>query len=190
MIALRGQLNQRTKTNVTLSLNKDLYDSLLHEATSEGISLNSKINSILTKNVIFYRYEDHVGSIIIMPEIVSFFIESTNENEMIELLQNHMSNQILPFLKMNNMELNLKNLIENFFQRVFLWSGFYNSFNYDINENQLQLIFRHRYGIKWSRIIEKIFFHITSSLDYKFSYDILNDTVIMRLHVDKDLKHL
>ena len=187
---MRGQLNQKIKTNVTLSLDNDLYDALVLEAKAEGISLNSKINSILAKNVIFYRHEDHIGSITIMPEIVSFFIESIDEKEMLELLQNHMTNQIIPFFKMNDMELTLKNFIENFFQRIFLWSGFYTSFNYDKTEDQLRLIFKHKYGTKWSRIIEKIFFHITASLDYKFSSEILDDMLIMRLHVDKGLRNL
>jgi hypothetical protein len=181
---LRGKIKPKTRTNVTLSLDKDIYDLIFQEATSEGLSVNAKINSILTKNIIFYRRIDDVGCITVMPETVSFFLKNTNEKEIIKSLEVHLLKEIHSFFRMNNIQPNLQNIIDHLFQRIALWSGYYNSFNYDIDEHYIRINLRHRYGINWSRIIEKIFSRILFSFHFKSNSDILDNMVIMKVAID------
>jgi hypothetical protein len=67
------------KSNITLAIDTEVVDMLKGVAEGEGLSINSKINSILWRYIIFYRYVEQDGSLVIPSRSVNFFIENIDE---------------------------------------------------------------------------------------------------------------
>jgi hypothetical protein len=73
-----------TKSNITLSIDTKILNMLKNTAEGEGLSVNSKINSILWKYITFYKYVEQDSSLIIPSRSVSFFIENIDEDKWIQ----------------------------------------------------------------------------------------------------------
>jgi hypothetical protein len=69
------------KSNITLAIDSEIQNILKNIAEGEGLSINSKINSILWKYVSFYKYVEQDGSLIIPSRSVDFFIENIDEDK-------------------------------------------------------------------------------------------------------------
>jgi hypothetical protein len=72
------------KSNITLAIDTEIVDMLKGMAESEGLSINSKINSILWKYIIFYKYVEQDGSLVIPSRSVKFFIENIDKEKWIQ----------------------------------------------------------------------------------------------------------
>ena len=72
------------KSNITLAIDTEIVDMQKGMAESEGLSINSKINSILWKYMIFYKYVDQDNSLVIPSRSVNFFIENIDEEKWIK----------------------------------------------------------------------------------------------------------
>ena len=71
------------KSNITLAIDTEIQNILKNIAEGEGLSMNSKINSILWKYTSFYKYIEQDGSMIIPSRSVNFFIQNIGEEEWI-----------------------------------------------------------------------------------------------------------
>jgi hypothetical protein len=67
------------KSNITLAIDTEIQNMLKNIAEGEGLSINSKINSILWKYMTFYKYVEQDSSLIIPLRSVHFFIENIDE---------------------------------------------------------------------------------------------------------------
>src|SRR5919107_5954822 len=76
------------KSNITLAIDTEIQNMLKNIAEGEGLSINSKINSILWKYVSFYKYIEQDGSLIVPSRSVHFFIENIDEEKWIEEYSN------------------------------------------------------------------------------------------------------
>jgi hypothetical protein len=84
------------KSNITLAIDTEILNMLKNIAEGEGLSINSKINSILWKYITFYKYVEQDSSLVIPSRSVHFFIENIDEDKWIEEYSD-MLNEIVPF---------------------------------------------------------------------------------------------
>ena len=146
------------KSNIILSIDTEIGHVLQNIAEGEGLSMNSKINSILWKNISFYKYIEQDGSMIIPSRLVNFFIENISEEKWIQEYSDTLE-EIVPFffLELKTPQ-TLQNTLKVVFDRLLAYGGSYKGYScHEDNDGYLNLIFRHEYGIKWSRILSTVY---------------------------------
>ena len=151
-------LKKSKKSNITLAIDTEIVDMLRGMAESEGLSINSKINSILWKYITFYKYVEQDGSLVIPSRSVNFFIENIDEEKWIQEYADTLQ-EIVPFffLEMKT-EQTLDNTLKVVFDRLLAYGGSYKGFSCNMDKDgYVNLVFRHEYGIKWSRILSAVY---------------------------------
>lgn len=146
------------KSNITLAIDTEIQGILKNIAEGEGLSINSKINSILWKYVTFYKYVEQDGSLIIPSRSVPFFIENINEDNWIQEYSETLE-EIVPFffLELKTSQ-TLENTLKVVFDRLLAYGGSYKGYSYHLDrDGNMNLVFRHNYGIKWSRILSAVY---------------------------------
>ena len=146
------------KSNITLAIDTEALNALKNIAEGEGLSINSKINSILWKYVSFYKYVEQDGSLIIPSRSVNFFIENTDEEKWVQEYSDTLE-EIVPFFFLElKIEQTLENTLKVVFDRLLAYGGSYKGYSCHVdNDGNLDLVFRHEYGIKWSRILSTVY---------------------------------
>jgi hypothetical protein len=146
------------KSNITLSIDTEILNMVKNAAESEGLSVNSKINSVLWKYTTFYKYVEQDSSLIIPSRSVPFFIENIDEGKWIEEYSS-MLEEIVPFffLELKTAQ-TLENTLKVVFDRLLVYGGSYIGYSCQSDEDgNMNLVFRHKYGIKWSRILSAVY---------------------------------
>jgi hypothetical protein len=146
------------KSNITLAIDTEIQNILKNIAEGEGLSINSKINSILWKYVSFYKYVEQDGSLIIPSRSVNFFVENIDEERWIQEYSDTLE-EIVPFFFLElKAEQTLENTLKVVFDRLLAYGGSYKGHSCHVdNDGYLNLVFRHEYGIKWSRILSTVY---------------------------------
>jgi hypothetical protein len=146
------------KSNITLAIDTEVQNIVKNIAEGEGLSINSKINSILWKYVTFYKYVEQDGSLIVPSRSVHFFIENIDEEKWIEEYSN-MLDEIVPFffLELKTTQ-TLENILKVVFDRLLAYGGSYKGYSCHMDKDgNMNLVFQHEYGIKWSRILNAVY---------------------------------
>jgi hypothetical protein len=146
------------KSNITLAIDTEVQHILKNIAEGEGLSINSKINSILWRYTTFYRYVEQDSSLIIPSRSVHFFIKNINEDKWIEEYSD-MLDEIVPFffLELKTAQ-TLENTLNVVFDRLLAYGGSYKGYSCQADrDGNVNLVFRHEYGIKWSRILSAVY---------------------------------
>lgn len=146
------------KSNITLAIDTEIVNMLKNAAEGEGLSINSKINSILWKHIAFYKYVEQDGSMVIPSRSVNFFIENVDEEKWIQEYSNTLE-EIVPFFFLElKTAPTLENTLKVVFDRVLAYGGSYKGYSWHKNiDGSVNLVFRHEYGIKWSRILSAVY---------------------------------
>lgn len=146
------------KSNITLAIDREVQNVLKNISEGEGLSINSKINSILWKYVSFYKYVEQDSSLIIPSRSVNFFIENIDEEKWIQEYSDTLE-EIVPFFFLElKAEQTLENILKVVFDRLLAYGGSYKGYSSHVDNNgYLNLVFRHEYGIKWSRILSTVY---------------------------------
>lgn len=159
MEAVNGRfLEIKKKSNITLAIDTEIQTIIKNIAEGEGLSINSKINSILWKYVTFYKYVEQDGSLIIPSRSVNFFIENIDEEKWIEEYTDTLE-EIVPFFFLElQAEQTTENTLKVVFDRLLVYGGSYKGYSSHVdNDGYLNLVFRHEYGMKWSRILSRAY---------------------------------
>ena len=159
MEAVNGRfLEIKKKSNITLAIDTEIQTIIKNIAEGEGLSINSKINSILWKYVTFYKYVEQDGSLIIPSRSVNFFIENIDEEKWIEEYTDTLE-EIVPFFFLElKAEQTTENTLKVVFDRLLVYGGSYKGYSSHVdNDGYLNLVFRHEYGMKWSRILSRAY---------------------------------
>jgi hypothetical protein len=146
------------KSNITLAIDTEIQNVVKNIAEGEGLSINSKINSILWKYVTFYKYVEQDSSLIIPSRSVRFFIENIGEDKWIEEYS-EMLEEIVPFFFLELKAAHtLENILKVVFDRLLAYGGSYKGYScHEDKDGNINLIFRHEYGIRWSRILSAVY---------------------------------
>jgi hypothetical protein len=175
------------KVTVTFAIDEKILNDLRNDAELHGISLNSKINNILTKYVTFYKHAEEIGCSIWPPSLFSAFLELIDESKVVEVITNSGLDAVLSFFKHNNIPVNKETLIKYGYQGIALWTGQYAFFSHYVDEEGYTcLVMDHKLGIRWSRILADMhtrFIEKLLQLPTK-TITITSTTVVLRL-IDK-----
>jgi hypothetical protein len=146
------------KSNITLAIDTEILNLLKNISEGEGLSINSKINSILWKYISFYKYVEQDGSLIIPSRSVNFFIEHIDEEKWIQEYSDTLE-EIIPFFFLElKVERTLENTLKVVFDRLLAYGGSYKGYSCHVDKDgNMNLVFRHGYGIKWSRILSAVY---------------------------------
>ena len=146
------------KSNITLAIDTEIQGTLKNIAEGEGLSINSKINSILWKYITFYKYVEQDSSLIIPSRSVNFFIENIDEEKWIQEYTDTLE-EIVPFFFLElKAEQTPENTLKVVFDRLLAYGGSYKGYSSHVdNDGHLNLVFRHAYGMKWSRILSRVY---------------------------------
>lgn len=176
--------SQRKKPNITIISDAKTLNELKKWADSKGLSMNALINEVLTKNIFFYRYVSEHECMIIPSTIYSDMIYTLPEKTLVDLVSRTISEMVQSIFAHNNISYTMDNMVKFYFESVGLWSGLYNIFKRYSDMGSTSLVFEHKYGIKWSKIIAQSISNLMKeTLNLSSEHRILPSTVI--LQVDK-----
>jgi hypothetical protein len=90
---------------------------------------------------------------------------------------------MLAYFQHNNIPITLDSIIEVAFANVSIASGVCTKFTQHIDEEGYRcLVFDHRYGIKWSRIISKVFSYLLEkTCNVNISATLLPNTIALKI---------
>ncbi|MDP8887155.1 MAG: hypothetical protein M3M91_05120 [Thermoproteota archaeon] len=146
------------KLNITLAIDIETQKALKNIAEAEGLSVNSKVNSILWKYISFYKYVEQDRSLIVPSRSVNFFLENIDEDKWIKEYSD-MLDEINPFyfLELKAAQ-SLENTLKVVFDRLLAYGGSYKAYSCHLdNDGNMNLVFQHEYGMKWSRILSAVY---------------------------------
>lgn len=175
------------KTTITLALDDFILKELRKDAENDRTSINSKVNSILEKYVGFYKYVELLHSVIIPQTQFQQMLELMDEVKLTEIMKTYGNANVLSVFSNMGTSPTLSGLIKYHFTRSILWSGPYDAFNYYIDsEGYPCLVFEHKFGIKWSRIMaETLSETIRLILGCPTERRVMPSTVVIRI-MDRD----
>jgi hypothetical protein len=175
--------NNSRKVTITLSLNESVVKELRNEAELAGASLNSRINSILDKYVRFYRNAETLDSVVIPQTQFLRMLQLMDEGPLTQILEEDGTAAVLSILNNFGIPHTLDNMIQYCYGRIILWSGAYSTFTSRVdNEGYPCLIFEHKFGMKWSRILAKAATNtIGQVLSFPSEVRIMPSTVVVRV---------
>lgn len=189
---MRGELKENNRLNVTLSLDITLFNELKRESELSNGSINSKINTILTKHVRFYRIMEEIGRDVIPQEVFDSMLGIMDEEKLCKIMENHINTTIYSIFTHNGIPLSLDNIESHFFQQFGLWSGMYSAFHsYTDLDKTISLTFEHKHGIKWSRALGRMFSAaIKNFLGAETDYEIMGNTVKIMIREVTDKSYI
>lgn len=181
--ALRGDLKEKNRLNVTLSLDTELFNELKKESDIQSTSVNARINAILAKHVQFYRIMDELDRNIIPQNVFAAMLEIMDEEELCKIMKNKSVSSLYSICAHNGIPLTLDNIQKYLFQQIGLWTGMFSAFHSYIDRDKtINLTFEHRYGIKWSRALGRTFsVMLENMLSVKISCEIMGNTIRIKI---------
>jgi hypothetical protein len=172
------------KVQITFSIDDIILQTIRGDAEREGMSINAKVNSILSRHSSCYRYGDRDHSLIMPSAIMREILDNMDE----QLILNEYRNIIfeyIPFILIENAisPITLENWITHACNTTMVFTGLIQSFSCNVDEGGiLNLVFAHSYGPKWSRMLDTILSQfINDVLKYRTSSSIISNSVVIRI---------
>lgn len=179
---MKNKPKSNNKANLTLSIDNSLLEGIKNEAEQSGTSINSRVNAILTKYVKFYKTAEDLESSIIPAKIWLLMLDLMDENKLKNVLNNEGVGTIYSIFLNNNVSMTLDNFVKYCCQEICLWSGMYSSFRIFREHGYITLVFEHKFGIKWSRVLGETFSNfIRIMLNRPAEFEILPSTVRIKI---------
>jgi hypothetical protein len=171
------------KTTITLAIDENILNEIRQDADHHGLSINSKINNVLTKYVLFDKYAEYEHPVVIPSKNFRFILDNIEEDKLIKEFEVFIFDTITTDLTQRNISITLDNWIKYVFAGVCLYGGTFSDFSTHVDEKgHLCLIFRHNYGIKWSRIMSNVFAkHLENILGYHTIATILPSSIVLKI---------
>jgi hypothetical protein len=177
------------KSNITLAIDREIQEKLKNISEAEGLSINSKINSILWKYISFYKYVEQDSSLIVPSGSVDFLIENIDEDKWIKEY-GEMLEEIVPFFFLElKSEQTLENTLKVVFDRLLAHGGSYKGYSCHLDEDgNMNLVFRHEYGMKWSRILSAVYTRFVQRTLNQPAYPLKLAQTWFAIRLSKELK--
>jgi hypothetical protein len=182
-----GSKSDHKKITVYLSLDEHIVNSLRNDAKVKGLSLNARINGILGKYINCYQRAEDYESCIIPSRQFSGFLEMLDEARTAEIMKYDGINDVLSFFRHRNIPITLESIIKFAFENIAVSTGACYKFSQHIDDGSRTLVFDHRYGMKWSRIISNVFSSmLQETCNVHTSVNILPNSVLIKI-LEKDI---
>jgi hypothetical protein len=173
----------RKKTNVTISVDAQLINEIKKEAETINTSLNSRLNSILTEYVMFYRHVSNAKSVILPRALHMKLVEGLDEDYFVQALTKEGAGGAFALLKHHNIPLTKENYVKYVIELISRITGQFNyCSHYKDDEGYLNIVLDHIYGDKWSSILGKVHSYLIEKyLGIPTKVTLLPDTVTIKL---------
>jgi hypothetical protein len=176
------EVKDKPKANVNLSIDSHILKIIRAEAQEKGISLNSRINAIMSKYVNFYKRAEEVDDTCIIPKkYFQFAIDNIDEKDNRAQVAEMHRIWIPALFNELNIPFTLDNFIKYAVKQVGVNSRTIDSMtNYTDDEGNIILAFTHRFGLKWSKalsagvatVIEELLHYKTECSNFSASFTI------------------
>jgi hypothetical protein len=185
--ATRRTINK--KSTITLAIDSDVLKEIRKEAEARGLSVNAKINKILTKYVSYDKYTESLKCIDIANKTFRSFLEDIGEDRIIQEFKANLDDLVPTAFHEMKIDLMLEHLIKFSFENLGLNSGIFHQFShYKSNEGYTHFVMRHNYGIKWSRILATVYSnHLESIVGYRIAATLFPSSVVLKI-LQKDIE--
>jgi hypothetical protein len=177
------KISSKKKTTITFAIDAEVLEVIRNDAENQEVSINNKINNILSKYVFFYRMVEVEKAPIIACRTLSFIIDNIDEEKWIEEYNAVIMDLVPALLLEHKILLSIENIINLLFKQLLLYCGPYQGFSYYIDkEGLLNLVFRHDKTVKWSRILGKVYANLLESkLNYHTELELSQNSVIIKI---------
>jgi hypothetical protein len=177
------KISSKKKTTITFVIDDEVLEVIRNDAENQGVSINNKINNILSKYAFFYRMIEVEKAPIIACRTLSFVIDNIDEEKWIEEYNSVILDLVPAHMIENKIMINIENIINLLFKQMLLYCGPYQGFSYYIDkEGLLNLVFRHDKTIKWSRILGKVYSNLLEKkLKYHTELELSQNSVIIKI---------
>jgi hypothetical protein len=150
------QSAREKRTTITLSIKQKVLDELKEEADKEQTSLSAKVNKILSKHIVAYRFAQDMNSVLVTQKTFGLIVDQIEEDLLLEDFTTNALDLIPTIFLSKNIAFTLDNIIKYALIGGGLEGGIYNHFHhYKDNEGFTNIVLRHNLGLKWSRILSK-----------------------------------
>jgi hypothetical protein len=175
----------KKKATVNLAIDSRVLEELRKEASSQNLSLNAKINLVLLKHVDFHKINADLGCVTWDYKVFLAILDLVqDDSKIVDILWNDGSATVKSYFNHNNISsITKENIIKHIYEHIGLWTGQYSLFShYTDSEGYTCLVFDHRFGIKWSRILASLH---SRALDHwlglKTAANITSKTVVLKI---------
>ena len=172
------------KVAITFSIDDTILQTIREDAQREGMSINAKVNSVLSRHTSCYKYRDRDHSLIMPSMIMKEILDSMDEQLVLDEYRDIIFEYIPSILIENAINpITLENWITFVCSTIMVFAGLIQSFSFNKDEDGfLNLVFTHSYGLKWSKMLETILSqYIHDVLKYRTSSSIISNTVVIRI---------
>jgi len=185
---LGGQKSRTRKVTINLSIDENIINSLRKDAEAKRASLNARINAILTKYINFYQRTEEFEACIIVSRQFALFLEMLDEDKTAEIMKTDGTDAVISYFQHHNIPITLESMIEFTFENLAIASGVCTKLSQHIDDEGFRwLVFDHRYGIKWSRIISEVFsFMLEKTCNMHTTVNLLPNTISLKI-LKKDI---
>lgn len=148
------QRNNR-KITVNLALDDKIVEEIKREAKHNGMSLNARINSILSKYINFYKRSEEVDDTCIVPKkYFQFIVDNLDEKDHIAQVTEMHRIWVPAFFNDLNIPFTLENFVKYAAEGIGVNSRVIDSVRHQKDEEGTDILsFTHRFGIKWSKAL-------------------------------------
>lgn len=176
------RIDKRKKETITLSLDTKIIEQIRRDARENGKSINSAINDILARYILLYRDAEEQRSIIVPNESFRFFLENIDEHKMIEHFTEFILTHVKSIYVTQNIPITLENVLKYTFRHLAQHGGSFHEFTHHVDEEgRLCLIFIHKYGLRWSRILSQVFSkYLEVELNLRVDRILFKDSLMLR----------
>jgi hypothetical protein len=176
------------RDTITLAIDSHILKQIKRDAKSNGQSVNAAINNILTKYVLFYRYTEQQKGHVLTNKSFQLIVDRMEEDVLLNDFESNSMDLIPSILIEQNIPITMENLIRYCFEFIGINAGLWHSFSfYKDDEGYTCLLFRHNYGIKWSKVLNE---GLSNLLDAQFQYHtkptLLPSSVLLKI-IEKNM---
>ena len=175
---------QRKKSTVNLFVDSDVLEVIRNDASQKGISLNSKINTILAKYVRFYRQAEETDDTCIVPKRYFQFVI---DNIDVEVNIAKVAEGLLVWIPALLNDLNVPFTLENFVKYIVELVGVNGRtidgiITHHDQEGNYILSFTHQFGIRWSQVLSKALTKVIEELlHYRTEYSLYSGNFVIKI---------
>lgn len=171
------------KVNITLLVSNDIARELKEDAKKHGVSVNARANEVLKRYFTVYKHIENYDCICIPAFLYQQMLEPMDEELGVGWL-NVAVNELWPsIMARDNVPQTLENFINYAFGNLALIGGLYSSFKrYNDAEGNLCLLFEHKFGPKWSRMLSQAFSSVlTNTYKVRVERTMMPRTFVLRI---------
>jgi hypothetical protein len=177
------------RTTVNLFVDSNVLEDIRKDAQNDGVSLNARINDILTSYSLLYKYNKEQEAVFITGKSQRFFLDNIDENKFINHYIEVTADLATSMLLERNVPFTLDNVVKYLIEGVAKYSGSFKKFTlFKDEEGYTCLLFRHNYGDKWSRILGTGMCHLLEYiLKCHTNLLLLSNSALIKI-LEKDIK--